>query len=149
MLPLIKTYIPPREILMPKIEEVLYSGYIAQGEVVENFERKFEEFIGKAPTSETLAQFRPGKNSIVTLGDKGAVLISTDGSLTSIATTKVQAVDSTGAGDCFIGSFSFSLGSGSDAQSAAEFACRIAAFSVTRKGAQSSYPSAAEISTLS
>jgi perosamine synthetase len=46
MLPLIKTYIPPREILMPKIEEVLYSGYIAQGEVVENFERKFEEFIG-------------------------------------------------------------------------------------------------------
>jgi dTDP-4-amino-4,6-dideoxygalactose transaminase len=50
MLPLIKTYIPPREILMTKIEEVLYSGYIAQGEVVENFERKFEEFIGSGHT---------------------------------------------------------------------------------------------------
>ena len=50
MLPLIKTYIPPREILMPKIEEVLYSGYIAQGEVVENFERKFGEFIGSGYT---------------------------------------------------------------------------------------------------
>jgi dTDP-4-amino-4,6-dideoxygalactose transaminase len=50
MLPLIKTYIPPREILMPKLEEVLYSGYIAQGEVVENFERKFEEFIGSGYT---------------------------------------------------------------------------------------------------
>ena len=50
MLPLIKTYIPPREILLPKIEEVLYSGYIAQGEVVENFERKFEEFIGSGYT---------------------------------------------------------------------------------------------------
>jgi perosamine synthetase len=50
MLPLIKTYIPPREILMPKIEEVLYSGYIAQGEIVENFERKFEEFIGSGHT---------------------------------------------------------------------------------------------------
>ena len=35
---------------MPKIEEVLYSGYIAQGEVVENFERKFEEFIGSGYT---------------------------------------------------------------------------------------------------
>lgn len=46
MLPLIKTYVPPREILIPKIEEVLYSGYLAQGEVVEAFERKFEEFIG-------------------------------------------------------------------------------------------------------
>jgi perosamine synthetase len=50
MLPLIKTYIPPREILMPKLEEVLYSGYIAQGDVVENFERKFEEFIGSGYT---------------------------------------------------------------------------------------------------
>jgi len=50
MLPLIKTYIPPREVLMPKLEEVLYSGYIAQGEVVENFERKFEEFIGSGYT---------------------------------------------------------------------------------------------------
>jgi perosamine synthetase len=50
MLPLIKTYIPPREILMPKIEEVLYSGYIAQGEVVENFERNFEAFIGSGYT---------------------------------------------------------------------------------------------------
>jgi dTDP-4-amino-4,6-dideoxygalactose transaminase len=50
MLPLIKTYLPHRDILMPKLEEVLYSGYIAQGEVVENFERKFEEFIGSGYT---------------------------------------------------------------------------------------------------
>lgn len=50
MLPLIKTYIPPREVLLPKIEEVLYSGYIAQGDVVEEFERKFEEFIGSGYT---------------------------------------------------------------------------------------------------
>lgn len=50
MLPLIKTFIPPRGILIPKIEEVLYSGYIAQGEVVENFERKFEEYIGSGHT---------------------------------------------------------------------------------------------------
>jgi perosamine synthetase len=50
MLPLIKTFLPPREILMAKLEEVLYSGYIAQGELVENFERKFEEFIGSGYT---------------------------------------------------------------------------------------------------
>ena len=46
MLPLIKTHIPAKEILLPKLEEVLYSGYVAQGEVVESFERKFEEYIG-------------------------------------------------------------------------------------------------------
>ncbi|MCU0363241.1 MAG: DegT/DnrJ/EryC1/StrS family aminotransferase, partial [Bacteroidales bacterium] len=47
MIPLVKTNIPPREILMPKLEEVLYSGYVAQGAVVEEFERSFELFIGK------------------------------------------------------------------------------------------------------
>lgn len=50
MLPLIKTSIPPREILIPRLEEVLYSGYVAQGEVVEEFERKFEKYIGSGYT---------------------------------------------------------------------------------------------------
>tara|TARA_R110001606_G_scaffold24223_3_gene80439 strand:- start:17649 stop:18737 length:1089 start_codon:yes stop_codon:yes gene_type:complete len=50
MLPLIKTSIPHRDILMPRLEEVLYSGYVAQGEVVEEFERKFEDFIGSGHT---------------------------------------------------------------------------------------------------
>ena len=46
MLPLFNTKLPPKEILLSKLEEVLFSGYIAQGEIVEQFERKFEEFIG-------------------------------------------------------------------------------------------------------
>lgn len=46
MIPLIKTNIPPRETLMPELEKVLYSGYVAQGEKVEEFERSFEAFIG-------------------------------------------------------------------------------------------------------
>ena len=50
MIPLIKTSVPPREVLMPRLEQVLYSGYVAQGEVVEEFERKFEEYIGGGNT---------------------------------------------------------------------------------------------------
>jgi perosamine synthetase len=50
MLPLIKTSIPPRSELMPRLEEVLYSGYVAQGDVVEEFERRFEEYIGGGNT---------------------------------------------------------------------------------------------------
>lgn len=46
MIPLIKTNIPPREVLMPELEKVLYSGYVAQGEKVEEFERAFENYIG-------------------------------------------------------------------------------------------------------
>ena len=47
MIPLVKTNIPPRETLLKKLEEVLYSGYVAQGQQVEEFERAFERYIGK------------------------------------------------------------------------------------------------------
>lgn len=46
MIPLIKTLIPPRERLMPRLEQVLYSGYIAQGDVVDEFEHSFSDYIG-------------------------------------------------------------------------------------------------------
>jgi perosamine synthetase len=46
MIPLVKTIIPPKEILLPELENVLYSGYVAQGEQVELFERAFEKYIG-------------------------------------------------------------------------------------------------------
>jgi perosamine synthetase len=46
MIPLVKTLIPAREVLMPMLEQVLYSGYVAQGEQVELFERAFEQYIG-------------------------------------------------------------------------------------------------------
>jgi dTDP-4-amino-4,6-dideoxygalactose transaminase len=46
MIPLVKTNIPKREILIPELEKVLYSGYVAQGEQVELFERAFKKYIG-------------------------------------------------------------------------------------------------------
>jgi perosamine synthetase len=45
MIPLVKTFLPPASELMPALESVLYSGYIAQGQVVEDFERAFERYI--------------------------------------------------------------------------------------------------------
>lgn len=46
MIPLVKTSLPPPRVLMPKLEKVLYSGYVAQGDTVELFEREFEKYIG-------------------------------------------------------------------------------------------------------
>lgn len=46
MTPLVKTYLPEPNVLMPELERILYSGYIAQGEQVELFERRFEDYIG-------------------------------------------------------------------------------------------------------
>lgn len=45
-IPLVKTFMPAKEKLIPKLTEVLYSGYIGQGEVVEQFERKLCDFLG-------------------------------------------------------------------------------------------------------
>ena len=113
-------------------------------------ETEFRELSGQLPTSdEILKSFRPGKNSIVTLGSQGAVYISADGQITKVSAPKVTSVDTTGAGDAFVGAFTYSLASGSDPVSAMTLGIKVASFSVTRKGAQSSYPDQAEIATLS
>ncbi len=46
MLPLVKPYIAPSEEMMPEIEKILYSGYIAEGEAVYQFEKEFGKYIG-------------------------------------------------------------------------------------------------------
>ena len=113
-------------------------------------ETEFRELHGSLPASdEILKTFRPGKNSIVTLGSKGAVFVSADGQIHHAPAAQVTAVDTTGAGDAFVGSFAFALASGQDPVMAMKFGIKIASLTVTRKGAQSSYPDQTEIATLS
>jgi perosamine synthetase len=45
MIPIIKPYLPPKEMLMPELEKALYSGYIAEGETVVEFEKKLAELL--------------------------------------------------------------------------------------------------------
>jgi ribokinase len=113
-------------------------------------ETEFRELHGSLPSNdEILKSFRPGKNSIVTLGSKGAVYISADGQIHHAPAPQVIAIDTTGAGDAFVGSFAYALASGKDPIDAMKFGISIASLSVTRKGAQSSYPDQTEIATLS
>ena len=113
-------------------------------------ETEFKELYGQLPTSDQiLSSFRPGKNSIVTLGSEGAVLIAQDGAITRLSAPKSLAVDTTGAGDAFVGTFAFALASGNNPVDAMNLGIKVASMSVTRKGAQSSYPSQTEIATLS
>lgn len=46
MIPLVKPYIADRNKMMPAIENILYSGYIAEGEAVYEFEKNFGNYIG-------------------------------------------------------------------------------------------------------
>jgi UDP-4-keto-6-deoxy-N-acetylglucosamine 4-aminotransferase len=49
-IPLVKPFIPPSDVLMPVLEKVLYSGYIAEGESVYEFENLFRNYINNSNT---------------------------------------------------------------------------------------------------
>ena len=100
----------------------------------------------RAPDSDAvIASLRNTGRTIVTLGSDGAALVTAEGSVKRFAANKVSATDTTGAGDCFIGAFAAALASGATEESAVQFGIDCATKSVTRKGAQSSYPTIEEI----
>jgi ribokinase len=80
---------------------------------------------------------------LVTLGERGALLVREGGSL-PVAPVPVRAVDPSGAGDAFIGSLAVFLARGAALEEAARQAAVVAALSVTRPGTQSSFPTRAE-----
>ena len=79
-------------------------------------------------------------NIIVTMGEKGALWMTRDTEV-HVPAIKVNAVDTSGAGDAFIGCFAHYYVQSGDVETAMKKASRFAAFSVTGKGTQSSYPS--------
>ncbi|WP_099465395.1 ribokinase [Parabacteroides provencensis] len=76
---------------------------------------------------------------IITLGSKGA-LVYQDSVVDIIPALKVNAVDTTAAGDIFNGALTVALSEGRHLPDAVRFACKASAISVTRVGAQSSAP---------
>ncbi len=83
-------------------------------------------------------------NVIVTLGEKGSLLVSDKGSYYQAA-FPVEPVDTVGAGDCFCGVLAGSLSLRMSVPESLRRASAAAALSVTVKGAQTSMPSADEI----
>lgn len=87
---------------------------------------------------------RGARAVVVTLGERGCVVATAEG-VTAVPAPVVKAVDSTGAGDAFIGSLAFFLARGDRLTAAAWRANQIAAASVQAPGAQASYPRADEL----
>lgn len=79
------------------------------------------------------------RDVVITLGKQGACVVTSD-KATHVPGVKVKAVDTTGAGDSFVGSLAYFAANGDSLEKAARKANVCAAQSVTRRGTQSSYP---------
>lgn len=84
------------------------------------------------------------KNIILTLGKKGAWFYNGEDRFHTPARA-VKAVDTTAAGDSFIGGFIYELSKGNSVEQAMAFATEVAAFTVTKLGAQSALPFLSEL----
>ena len=84
------------------------------------------------------------RNVMVSLGGDGCLLMNREG-MHFYPAKKVHAVDTTAAGDCFMGAFALALSRGADVAEAITYGQNASAIAVTRKGAQSSIPNPEEI----
>ena len=85
------------------------------------------------------------RNIILTLGDNGSVLFSEDDNIKKYDAYEVKAIDTTAAGDSFIGAFTMKICETGDADKAIKYATAVSAIVVTRQGAQDSIPTREEI----
>jgi ribokinase len=81
---------------------------------------------------------------ILTLGERGSLLVTARESV-HVPAEKVNALDSTGAGDAYVGSLAFFLAAGKPVAEAMRRANRIAAVSVQSSGTQTSFPRAQDL----
>lgn len=100
-----------------------------------------------------LQVLRPGGCVVITLGAQGAVALAGDNgpfssrkdSLLYMPAAKVNAVDTTGAGDVFTGALVGKLAAGQELAEALRFATAASSIAVRRSGAQSSFPNREEV----
>lgn len=84
------------------------------------------------------------KNVIVTMGSRGVMWVMKE-KVYTIDSFKVNAIDTTGAGDAFIGCFAHFFVQNGDVLQAIKMATAFAALSVTKQGTQTSYPNVEEL----
>jgi ribokinase len=134
---------PPREVpgeLLYLSDPLVVNEHEAAFLLGENT-REPEEYAGK------LLDLGP-PSAVVTLGAAGAIL-ATGKSSRHFPAPEVQVVDTTGAGDAFMGALAAKLAEGALLEEAVPYAVLAGAFAVTREGAQGSLPLPEDVEKLS
>ena len=103
-----------------------------------------EDVASASTAARRLRDMAPRSVVVITLGAMG-VWVETNEFAGHVPGFSVDAVDTVGAGDTFVGAFAVRILEGAGVRDAACFGCAAAALSVTRRGAQSSIPSRAEV----
>ena len=105
------------------------------------------ELAGKSGTENIIREMKrkfPKALTILTLGSKGVAYMEKD-KVVRVPAFKVKAVDTTAAGDTFIGYYLASISKGVNLRDAISIACKASALCVTRHGAADSIPELSEV----
>ncbi|MEO6923765.1 MAG: PfkB family carbohydrate kinase, partial [Bryocella sp.] len=107
------------------------------------------EDIAQAKAAAKKLQAMGARNVILTLGSKGALVVTEDGAETIVPSFSAgTVVETTGAGDAFCGGLAAALAEGQPLLEAVRFGCATAGISVTRAGTAPSMPKRQEIEAL-
>jgi len=88
------------------------------------------------------------ERAVITTGAAGSVVLDRDAAVASVPSPRVDAVDTTGCGDAFMGSLALRLAAGDDLVDAARFASTVGSYAATGAGAQASYPDRAQLAAF-
>jgi ribokinase len=138
-----------RTILNPAPAADVDSELLALTDVLVPNEHEASALAGRAGSPADLAGFLarelPVPVVVVTAGAEGAFVAGKDGTVARLAAPTVKAVDTTGAGDAFIGALASCLQQGWSTADAAAFGVKAASISVTRPGTMLAFPTASEL----
>ena len=133
-------------VLNPAPAQPLTASFLSQVDTLIPNQNELELLSGVAGTQaavERLSALGVG-DLIVTLGEEGVYVVAGE-QQTTIPAYPVDAVDTTAAGDAFLGAYAVALTEGMPALQAAAWSNAAAAISVTRRGAQPSLPTRVEL----
>lgn len=135
-------------VLTPAPVQELDPALLAATEVLVPNQHEAMQLAGLDDPEAAALALSPGRTVLVTLGAEGVLAVRDGSVLARVPGRSVAAIDTTAAGDTFVGALAARLAEGTLIEPALEWATAAAAISVTRAGATSSMPRRDEVEAL-